>query len=577
MNDIDEVKSRINIVDIIGEKVRLKKAGANYFGLCPFHNEKTPSFSVNENLQIFKCFGCGESGDAIKFMMKVNNMTFPEVLEELSERTGYKLQGKFNKAEDKELIKKRNIALEINEIASNFFLKELIANEENPGYRYLRKRNLTVELAKVFKLGYASESYQNLIQYFTQKGYTEKNLLENGLITNKNGRFTNKFRNRLIFSVFDTKGNIVGFSGRYIGEDKGDFTPPKYLNSPETVVFNKSKLIFGLYQASESIRKMKFVILCEGQMNVLSSYRVGVKNIVASLGTSFTPSHLEILRRQTSSIYLSFDKDSAGKKATLRVLEMIFSSESEINVKVVAWDKSLGKDPDEVILKDEKKWFDAVNNAMDPIDYLINEFYCKTPNPTVENKNAFLKILIPLIKKHRNAVLRDEYLKSISKKLNINLDSMEKSYGQDISKKEIIQAKPKIISNLPNIYDYIFGIILQNWDIAKNLIFSIDRDLIIDKYLELYDCITVFIDSENVNEIFENLDEANQEIFQDILMQKIQIDRNTSYEEHILKNIPLLMRLKYREISEKLKLEPDNNELVYLLNKLASKISGKTI
>ena len=154
---------------------------------------------------------------------------------------------------------------------------------------------------------------------------------------------------------------------------------------------------------------------------------------------------------------------------------------------------------------------------------------------------------------------------------------MEKSYGQNIPKKEIIQAKPKIISNFPNIYDYIFGMILQNWDIAKNLILSIDRDFIIDKYLELYDCITLFIDSENINEIFENLDEANQEIFQDILMQKIQIDKNTSYEEHILKNIPLLIRLKYREISEKLKLEPDNNELVYLLNKLASKISGKTI
>jgi DNA primase len=570
MSDIDEVKSRVNIVDIIGEKVRLKKAGVNYFGLCPFHNEKSPSFSVNENLQIFKCFGCGASGDAFGFLMKFENASFGDVLKDLAEKVGYKLQNSSYPKDDKIEVERKRL-YELNKLTADYYKKELL-KKENPGFQYAEKRNLNEELINNFGIGYASQSSQNLITKLEQMDYKSKYLIDSGLAVQKEARVVDKFRERLIFSVFDTKGNIVGFSGRYIGEDRKEYTPPRYLNSPETLVFNKSRSLFGLYQASEAIRKLKFVILTEGQMNVISSHRVGVRNIVASLGTSFTSSHLEILRRFTSTIYIAFDKDTAGKKATLRTLEMIFSSNLDINVKVLSWDSTLGKDPDEVIVANHKYWIESVNNPIDPIEYFIHEFEKKFPDASMDNRSALLNTIVPLVLKIKNLIKRDEYLKFIANYFDINIDSINSTFKVQEEKIEEFE-NTNIKINTNSISDLLFAIFLQNWSSTKGLLIGIDRDYILEDQLELFDLLSTFVDSEDIKEVYDQVDEATANAYQELSLKRLDLDDSMTAEEHILKNIPMLLRIKYKEITDLLALDPDNDELNQKRNKIMSALS----
>lgn len=577
-NDIDEVKARVNIVDVIGERVRLKKTGSNYFGLCPFHNEKTPSFGVNEKLQIFKCFGCGVGGDVFTFLMRIDNLTFYEALKELADRVGYKLKSDPNHSKDKQYIEKKSKLLEVVKLAANFYSEKLVQNKNNPGYQYILKRGLTEDLIQTFHVGYAPENNDEISGYFKNKSISNELLIEAGIIVNKDGKLLSKFRNRIIFSIFDEKGNIVGFSGRFIGQSSPTFNPPKYLNSPQSIIFNKSSLIFGLFQAVESIRKYKFVILCEGQMNVLSSHRVGVRNIVASLGTSFTREHVAILKRYTDTIYLAFDKDSAGKKATIRALDLIFSYPEEMTVKIISWDSQLGKDPDELIMANPQKWIEALNSPYDPIEYFLSNFFKKFPNPTINQKNSILKIIVPLIHKHRSEFIRQEYLKKVASEFNIRVESLESYSGHYFNQDEQYYSVNQ--TNLSNehankIYHYILGLILQNWSKSKHLLDLIDRDLIIDEYREIFDCMLLLADADDVTSLYHALDDDNKVKFEHIFLKEINFDSNTSIEEHIRKCIPLLVRIRYQEVSQQLKSNTEKKQLLDLLQKLAKYLNAK--
>lgn len=580
MNNIEEIKSRVNIVEVVGEKISLKKVGANYFGLCPFHQEKTPSFSVNENLQIFKCFGCGQSGDVISFLMKYNNCSFRDALEELAERTGYKI-GSSHIGKNSELDNKKFIVLEINKLALNFFQSQLLKDNINDGYKYSKNRGISSDIIKKYGIGYAPHSSQKLIKYLKQFGYDTDQIIQSGLAikkANKNS-IEDKFKNRLIFTIFDIKGNPVGFSGRYINSQRKEFSPPKYLNSPETVVFNKSKLLFGLYQAQNDIKKFKFVILTEGQMNVVSSARVGVGNIVASLGTSFTFQHLELLKRYSNTIYLAFDKDDAGKKATLRTLEMIFSSNQDIIVKIINWNADLGKDPDELIQKDRKYWVDSVNNPLDPIDYFLQEFSKKYPKPTFDNINSFLNKVVPLVQKIGNLVLRDEYLKTISEYFDINLLSLINTFKDEkVQLKFENKSLDSVSFKYKDMYEQIFALILQNWQQLKSALQIIKREYVIDEYLEIYDCITTFSDIDNVKDMYAFIDPEIVRKIENLMLKPLYLDANVSCEEHLVKSLPHLLRLKYQELSNKLGKDPDNIDLINQRTAIAKfilDISGK--
>ena len=290
---VDEIKSVANIVDVIGDVVSLTKKGANYHGLCPFHNEKTPSFVVSETKQIFTCFGCHATGDVIEFVKKYNNIEFVEALEKLADRYGIKYE-KFNRKSENS-----NKYYEINKEAAIFFYKNLIskkAENKSQGLSYVKKRNLLPETILKFGIGYADATWNSLYKHLKNKGYEEKHMMELGLISQSKGKYFDKFRNRLIFPIFNVRGDIIGFGGRAIGDDM-----PKYLNSPENYVFSKKNNLYGLNVAKEFIMKENMVIMVEGYMDVVSLYQHGVKNAVASLGTALTENQSKLVKRYTKN------------------------------------------------------------------------------------------------------------------------------------------------------------------------------------------------------------------------------------------------------------------------------------
>lgn len=571
-NDVEMVKSRVNIVEIVSEKVRLKKAGANYFGLCPFHSERTPSFSVNENIQLFKCFGCGEHGDAITFLMKTENLEFREALEQLAEKVGYKLNSQAN-PQNVKLKEEENKLYKINSFVSKWYQKKLFA-ELNDGQKYAKKRGLTRELIETFGIGYAGASKTELTEYLKSKNVSETELEHLGISVLRDGKYYDKFRNRLIFTIYNEKGKAVGFSGRNLLPEDPNFKPPKYLNSPETAVFKKSQLLFGLYQAKESINKLNFVIVSEGQMDIVSSYKAGVKNVVASLGTSFTESHLKVLSRYTENIYLAFDKDNAGKKAMVRTLEIIFAN--DLNGKIVHWDPEQAKDIDELIKINPELWIDAVNNATDPIEFIFTEFKHKFGLNDIDKVNSLLRTALSLIAKHKNEVKKEFYLKYLGEKLGIPVTALKEDQGRkymarttqqtQVETKKINDGKP-IQKITYTIFDRIFALILQNWEEVSQLVLALEKDYLPDECHDLYDFLTLFTD-DDINVIRESAEDEVRQKIDDLLLTNIVMDSQISVEEHISKMISQSRNEYKKLLVSEWKKNPEDPVLMAKVNKI---------
>lgn len=435
---ISEIKNRLDIVDVVSEHVALKKSGRNYWGCCPFHKEKTPSFSVNPDKGIFKCFGCGAGGDAISFLMKVNNSTFYEILVEQAQKFGIPIQNQTFSSEKTELKKQ---ILEVNFEAVKFFKKQLLDSPEAAKARdYLFKRNITEEVIEKFNIGYSPNSYDALMKQFNTN---QTELLNNaGLIsgkTNGNG-YIDRFRGRIMIPIQDEKGDFIAFGARAMEDNQN----PKYLNSPDTPVFNKSRSLFALYQAKNSIKEQDSVIIMEGFFDVISAHTHGLTNVVATLGTALTEQHIKILAKYSDSrrIFLAFDSDEAGINATDRgaeIIKSVFSGLGDIKqfdenfaemsdknnrsvceIRVVS--NSTGKDPDEFIrtegLDAYKK---VVNEAPLLIDYQINRIIkSKGKIETPQDKANVTKALIPILSDIKNSVIRNEYIKLVSEKLMID-------------------------------------------------------------------------------------------------------------------------------------------------------------
>ena len=373
---IDEIKSRCNIVDVIGSVVTLKKTGANYQGLCPFHNEKTPSFVVSETKQMFTCFGCHASGDVIEFVKKYYNLSFMEALEKLANQCGIKIEDSFNRGE------KKDIYFEVNREAARFFFKALRAND-NAGMRYVINRGLTKETLHDFGIGYADESWNSLYNYLKAKGYKEEVMLKLGLISESKGRYYDRFRNRVIFPIQNTAGKVIAFGGRAIGDDM-----PKYLNSPETPVFSKKNNLYGLNITKNFVNESDCAILVEGYMDVISLFQGGVKNVSASLGTALTENQSKLLKRYTKNIVLSYDADSAGINAAIRGSEILHKEGCKVRILHI----SDGKDPDDFIkAKGKLAYYKLVDEAMAYGDFRIQNIRNKYDINTTEGRVDFLK------------------------------------------------------------------------------------------------------------------------------------------------------------------------------------------
>lgn len=417
---IERVRSSNNIVDIVSEYLTLKRTGSNYVGICPFHSEKTPSFTVSDTKQFYHCFGCGEGGDVISFIMKKENLSFPEAVKFLADKAGIPLKEKEFK-KNKELENKKAKLYEINREAARYFYKNLKAN--NQALFYLKQRAIDKRTATVFGLGFADRSWDSLYSYLTRKGYKEADIEKAGLIIKKKGKdgYYDRFRNRIIFPIIDTRGRVIAFGGRVI-----DSSNPKYLNSPETPVFSKGNNLFGL----NILRKhsnIKKVVLVEGYMDVISLYSRGIDYTLASLGTAFTEQQAKYLKRYGDEVYLCYDSDVAGLKATDKALEIL--KKEGINAKVLPLPS--GKDPDDFIKEEGKEKFEQLfDSSLSYIDFKIY-FYKKQYNlNNLDEKIKFTKNVAKFLKRIKSPIEIDVYLDKISQETNISKEAIKKEIGR---------------------------------------------------------------------------------------------------------------------------------------------------
>ena len=396
-NFITELTDRNDIVEVVSSYVRLsKRSGANLFGLCPFHSEKTPSFSVSPDKQIYHCFGCGKGGGVINFIMEVENLSFPEAVEFLAKRVGMPLPEETNDRESR----KRSRMLALNKEAARFFYSQLSTPAGAAACDYMRQRQLSPATARRFGLGFAPDSWNSLTDAMKEKGFTEYELADAGLVRRgKNGGVYDTFRNRLMFPVIDVRGNVIGFSGRILGEGE-----PKYMNSPETLVFNKSRNLFALNLAKKS--KCGYIILSEGNIDVASLHQAGFDSAVASLGTSLTPEQARLLSRYTDQVIIAYDNDGAGIKAAQRAIGIL--EKLDLKVKVLRLEGA--KDPDEFIKRKGPEAFrKLLEGSENQVDYRLRQVTAKYDLSVDEQKVDFLKEATELVARLPGTVERQVY------------------------------------------------------------------------------------------------------------------------------------------------------------------------
>ncbi len=362
-SQVEQIREATNIVDLVSEHVRLKKRGRNYSGLCPFHNEKTPSFSVLEDKGIFKCFGCGKGGDVFSFVMQMEGLTFPEALQRLAKRANIEIE-QVQSEDELRARNQRDSIFDVLKAAATWYFRTLRVADGKSAMDYLLKRGLEPETIRKFGLGYAPDRQGQLIQTLTDQGYSIESIENAGLITRREGgEWFERFRGRVIFPVFSATGRIVGFGGRVM---PGGTHPAKYINSPDTQVYHKSQILYGLFQAKDAIRRKEYALLVEGYADVLAVFQSGVENVVAASGTSLTTEQLQLLKRYTNNVVLLFDADTAGKNAAIRGIELAIEAGFDVNTVVLpagedpdSFIRSKGKEAFEVALEHRQSWIET--------------------------------------------------------------------------------------------------------------------------------------------------------------------------------------------------------------------------
>ena len=418
---IEEIRSRNDIVDVISGYVKLQRKGSSYFGLCPFHNEKSPSFSVSPNKQMYYCFGCGAGGNVFTFVMEYENYTFMEALKMLADRAGVKLPELDYSKEAREQADKKSQLLEINKAAAGYFYYQLRRDNGRHAYQYLTGRGLSDETIKKFGLGYSDRYSNDLYNYMKSKGYSDELLRESGLfnVDEKRGMY-DKFWNRVIFPIMDVNNRVIGFGGRVMGDGK-----PKYLNSPETMIFDKSRNLYGLNAARTSRKRQ--IIICEGYMDVIAMHQAGFTNAVASLGTAFTSQQANLIKRYADEALLLYDSDEAGRKAALRAIPILKTA--GVHSRVV--DLSPYKDPDEFIKQEGAEAFlqrlnQAVNSFLFEVEVAKSQFNMTDP----QSKTAFHNEIAAKLLNFPEELERNNYMEAVCRKYQIPYEDMKKKVNK---------------------------------------------------------------------------------------------------------------------------------------------------
>lgn len=413
---IEEIRSRNDLIDVISEYTRLEKKGSSYFGLCPFHNEDTPSFSVSPDKQMYYCFGCQAGGNVFTFIMQMENYTFVETIKYLADRANVILPQPEYSEEVIKKLQEKEMLLNIHKETAKYFYSNLNSERGKIAVEYLKNRKVKDNFRKLFGIGYANADYTDLYKYLLYKGYEEKLLLKSGLILpKKNGKgYIDRFRNRIMFPIFDVHNHIIGFGGRVL-----DDSLPKYMNSPETSLFNKSKNLYGLNYARTS--KENQILIVEGYMDAISLYQAGFKNVVASLGTAFTYQHATLLKRYTNEVVLIYDSDTAGTNAALRAIPILASAGLKIKVFQVPGEK----DPDDFIKQNGSELFrtllvKAMSSVMFQVDIIKNKYNIED----TEQKIQFTMEVANLLSNLNNSIEIDVYLTQIAEETGISKNSI---------------------------------------------------------------------------------------------------------------------------------------------------------
>ena len=414
---IEEVRSKNDIVDVISSYVKLHKKGSSYFGLCPFHNEKSPSFSVSREKQMYYCFGCGAGGNVFTFLMEYENYSFQEALKYLADRAGVELPEAEYSKEARERADQKAILLEINKVAAQYFYVQLKSPQGAHALSYLKDRGLSDEMIHSFGLGYSNKYSNDLYRYLKSKDYRDELIVKAGLVTvDERYGVSDKFWNRVMFPIMDSNSRVIGFGGRVMGDAK-----PKYLNSPETMIFDKSRNLYGLNRARSS--RKPYFLLCEGYMDVISLHQAGFSNAVASLGTALTPGHASLIKRYVKEVYLTYDSDEAGTKAALRAMPIL--KDVGITARIIRMEPY--KDPDEFIKHlgaeaFEERIHKARNGFMFGLEVLERDYDLTTP----EGKTDFMKEAAKRLTQFDEEIERSNYIEAVAKTYHVGFEELRK-------------------------------------------------------------------------------------------------------------------------------------------------------
>jgi len=432
-NEVEQIKQRLDIVDVVTEYIRLKQAGGNWKANCPFHAEKTPSFMVSKEKQIWHCFGCGEGGDVFSFVQKMENIEFPEALRLLAQKAGVKLE-----RVDPRTSGQRNKILDICSLAAKYYHQVLLKTPPAQTAReYLKQRKVSEITIDEFNLGYAPDSWDATLNFLKEKGFSEQEIFLSGLTVRKEkgSGFYDRFRGRIIYPIQNIHGDTIAFGARTLKKDEKG---AKYINSPQTPVYNKSLVLYNLDKAKMEIKKADFAVLVEGYMDVIASYQAGVRNVIASSGTALTPDQVNLIKRYTKNLAISFDSDLAGETASSRGIDIALSS--ELDVKVINLQGH--KDPDELIKKDERAWALAVKKSESIMEYYFRTTFDNLDLTDVKNKKFAASRILNIISKLGNKIEQNHWLQILARKINTSEEILREILSKTGQKETKSQKDP---------------------------------------------------------------------------------------------------------------------------------------
>ena len=600
LSPVDEIKSKIDIVDLIQEYFPLKAGGVNFKACCPFHEEKTPSFMVNREKQFYHCFGCHESGDIFNFIQKIESVDFPEALKILANKAGVTLP-----SYNPKISNLKTKVLSVIEETTKWFHTQLLNSQA--GYVTLKyfkeQRKLTEKTINEWQLGYALDSWEVLGNYLKSKNYNDEEIIQSGVVVPKEGarRYYDRFRDRAMFPIEDYQGNVVGFTGRAMKAEES----AKYVNTPQSLVYNKSEVIFGLYKAKQFIRQQDSVIIVEGNMDVVSSHQADVKNVVAVSGTALTNEQIKILQRLTNNFIFAFDADEAGLRAAER--SIILAWQAEVSVKVIAIDYKTGKDPDEIIKSDVNLWKDLIKEAKPAMDYFF-DFYLKNYKPNdIENKKEITKELLNLIVKLVNPIEQDEYVHKLADKVSVREEALREviinvkknrkksnSYNKDIEVKKT--QKPVVIDKQRVISERILAIATYDSEYFEYISQNLDINFLSSGLRDLYTSLNIYYTKEHKDknediDIFDFIIKNNIDLTEKVrglIILKDELSQFKDYEiidevkrlivelkKYNTRQQMLVVEKKIKQLEDDLKIK-DNIEQQNMLNSLVVEYSQLT-